>query len=210
MLGRYTTVKEVLGAVEEDSCFYARSGGGLTLSGGEPLFQLEFSLEILREAKRLSLDTAVETCGHGTWDGLKEMCALVDCIFYDIKSCDPYKHKQFTGISNEAILDNFEHWAREYLHLPIVVRTPVIPGFNDSSEDVAAIAKFIGGYRNVSHELMPYHAFGASKYTFLGKQYELSEVQPPTTEQMRAFKDTITENVDIIASAQSASGGRRM
>ena len=65
----------------------------------------------------------------------------------------------------------------------------MIPGFNDSSEEVAAIAKFIGGYRNVSHELMPYHAFGASKYTFLGRQYELSGVQPPTSEQMRALKD---------------------
>ena len=190
MLGRYMSVSEVIGAVSEDSCFYTRSGGGLTLSGGEPLFQPEFSLQLLKEAKRLSLNTAIETCGYGRWEALKEISSLVDCVFYDIKCWDPENHKKFAGVSNELILDNFKRLARAFPGLPIVVRTPVVPGFNDTLREISAVARFTAGYPNVSHELMPYHSFGVSKYAFLGRRYDLAIVQPPTSEQMKALKET--------------------
>jgi pyruvate formate lyase activating enzyme len=197
MLGRYMSVSEVIRVVSEDGCFYARSGGGLTLSGGEPLFQPEFSLEILKEAKRLSLDTAIETCGQGRWEDMKEISSLVDCVFYDIKCCDSQKHKEFTGVSNELILDNFEHLAHVFPGLPIVVRTPIIPSFNDTPRDIAAVTRLVAKYPNVSHELMPHHAFGISKYGFLGRRYGLAEIQPPTSEQMRVLKEAASRDCNL-------------
>ena len=130
-------------------------------------------------------------------EAIKEISSLVDCVFYDIKCCDSQKHKEFTGVSNELILDNFEHLARTFPGLPIVVRTPVIPGFNDTPRDIAAVARLVAGYPNVSHELMPYHAFGISKYDFLGRRYALAGMQPPTSEQMRVLKEVASRDCNL-------------
>jgi pyruvate formate lyase activating enzyme len=182
------TVREVLDTVERDSCFYARSAGGLTLSGGEPLFQPEFALELLTAARRRGLDTAIETSGHADWECLDKVCQHIDSLFYDIKSLDPNKHRQFTKVSNELILRNFEKVVQKYTHLPIIVRTPVVPGFNDTSDEIGAIARFVGGHANVQYELLPYHAFGESKYGFLGRSCELNGIRPPDHDHMRLLK----------------------
>lgn len=169
--GKLMTVEEVLKAAEEDSVFYNRSGGGITLSGGEPLFQPEFTLAILSEAKRRGLDTAMETCGFASWEHLDKACAFLDTLIYDIKSLDEVKHKKFTGVANELILMNFQEVIKNHPQLKILVRTPVVPGFNDNVAEIKAIHEYIKGLPNVTYEPLAYHRMGQPKYAYLGREY---------------------------------------
>lgn len=188
IFGEYKDVNDVLKIVEEDSVFYSRSGGGLTLSGGEPLLQHEFVYELVKEAKSRGLDTAIETCGHTEWDNLEKVCKYLNTIFYDIKCIDSDKHRKFTGVKNEKILQNFQKLARHFSDTTIIVRTPIIPGFNDTREDIQAIVDFIKEFPNVEYELLSYHRFGESKYTYLGRNYPFSGVQKPSEGCMESLR----------------------
>lgn len=191
IFGKYMSINEVLKIVEEDSVFYSRSGGGLTLSGGEPLLQAEFAYGLLKEAKRRGMDTAIETCGYTEWKNIEKVCQYVDTVFYDIKSIDSDKHKRFTNVSNNIILQNFQELCRRFSETPVIVRTPVVPGFNDTEEDILAIINFIKGFPNVKYELLPYHRFGESKYAYLGKNYLLTGVQSPAEEQVKSLRSIV-------------------
>lgn len=173
--GRQMSVLDVIKAAEADSAFYTRSGGGLTISGGEPLMQADFVIEILKEAKKRHIDTAIETCGYAVWDDLKRVGENLKTIIYDIKSTDSNKHKQFTGVTNELILDNLIKLRQTFPKLRISVRTPVIPDFNDSEADISAILDFLNALPNVSYELLPYHRLGRQKYEFLGRAYPMPD-----------------------------------
>lgn len=171
------SVEQVLDRVEAESAFYARSGGGLTLSGGEPLHQPNFTCELLAEAKRRSIHTAMETCGLADWRTLEAACGLLDSILFDIKCVDADKHKKHTHMSNELILANFDKLCEHFPNLPKLVRTPVIPGFNDSEEDIQEIAGFLRDKPDIQHELLPYHHFGQPKYAYLGRLYPMDAAQ---------------------------------
>jgi len=173
--GEIRTVDEVLTSVEQDGVFYSRSGGGMTLSGGEPMFQPEFTLALLREARARRIDTAMETCGHCDWEALEQVCRNLNSLLFDIKSLDPDRHRIFTGVSNERILANFARIAEVFPELPVLVRTPVIPGFNDSEQDIAAIVELLEDRPAVSYELLPYHRMGTPKYGYLGREYPLGD-----------------------------------
>jgi pyruvate formate lyase activating enzyme len=173
--GEIRTVDEVLTSVEQDGVFYSRSGGGMTLSGGEPMFQPEFAVALLREARVRRIDTAMETCGHCDWEALEQACRNLDSLLFDIKSLDPDRHRAFTGVSNERILANFARIGEMFPELPVLVRTPVIPGFNDSEQDIAAIVEFLEDRPAVSYELLPYHRMGTPKYGYLGREYPLGD-----------------------------------
>ena len=175
--GREQSVEQVLDSVEQDSLFYSRSGGGMTLSGGEPLMQPRFAIALLREARRRHIHTAVETCGHCEWEVLEQAAQHLDLVLFDIKCMDSAKHRAFTEVPNDLILSNFEALRRRFPDLPLAVRTPVVPGFNDTAADIKAIRDFIGRGANVSHELLPYHRMGQPKYGYLGRQ---PPVQAPT------------------------------
>jgi pyruvate formate lyase activating enzyme len=187
--GRWVSVGEVLRTVEEDDAFYARSGGGLTVSGGEPLAQGAFVRALLEAARGRGIDTAIETSGLCNWKTLKEVARLADRIYFDIKCLDPEKHERGTGVSNKKILDNFRKLRTELPEAEVFVRTPVIPGFNDSREDIAAIVAFIeaaGGA--ASYELLAYHGFGEPKYPKLGRHYPLSHLAPLSPLQIQELK----------------------
>ncbi|HWQ79586.1 MAG TPA: glycyl-radical enzyme activating protein [Anaerovoracaceae bacterium] len=173
--GRIVGTDEILDAVEKDSVFYRDSGGGLTVSGGEPLFQGDFLIELLSETKRRKIHTAMETCGFADYSVLNKAAAYLDVILYDIKSMNDEKHKQYTGCGNRIILDNFEKLCRDFPLLPKVARSPVIPGFNDTVRDIEEILAFLEGKPAVSFEALPYHRFGAGKYAALGRQYQVTE-----------------------------------
>lgn len=177
VFGKFMTVDEVLQAVEADGVFYGRSGGGMTLSGGEPLAQADFACELLKEAKRRRINTSIETCGFVEWKDLERVCGYLNSILFDIKSMDPVKHKEFTGVSNERVLGNFQRLCERFPNLPKRVRTPVIPGFNDTEEDIEAIVDFIRDKPNVEYELLAYHRLGQPKYQYLGRQYTLVEIR---------------------------------
>lgn len=167
--GSEKTVDEVLRTVEQDSAFYARSSGGMTLSGGEPLLQGDFALALLREAKRRRLRTAIETCGMVPWETLEQAAASLNNVLFDIKHMDSDVHREHTGQSNERILDNFQRLATQFPSLSILARTPIIPGFNDNEDAVRSIANFIRPFPNVQYEMLPYHRLGTQKYIFLDR-----------------------------------------
>ena len=187
--GEWVNVEHVLRIVEEDDAFYARSGGGLTLSGGEPLSQGAFALALLRAARSRGIDTAIETSGLCNWNTMREAAPLADRIFFDLKSLDAEKHERATGVSNSKILENFRKLREQFPEAEVVVRTPVIPGINDSAEDIQAIAAFIEAAGGASaYEVLPYHGFGEPKYEKLGKHYRLSHLEPPSAERMQELK----------------------
>lgn len=174
VFGRMKSVDEIIKEVEKDGVFYSRSGGGLTFSGGEPLMQADFVAAALKEARRRRIKTTIETCGYAEWPSMEKVCQYLSSIIMDIKCMDAKKHKEFTGASNKLVLENFEKLSEKFPDLPKLVRTPVIPGFNDTEEDIKSILNFIKGKPNVRYELLPYHRLGQPKYEYLGKEYILA------------------------------------
>lgn len=156
--------------------FYARSGGGLTLSGGEALVQPKFVHALLREARVRRINTVMETCGHYPYEYLADACKHLNSLIYDIKSMSSAKHKEFTGVGNEVVLKNFLRIRDEFPDLPVLVRIPVVPGFNDTEEDIRAVLDFIPKSPVVSYELLAYHRMGQPKYEYLGRRYELENI----------------------------------
>ncbi len=192
--GETLSVEDVLAEVEEDGVFYARSGGGLTVSGGEPLVQAAFAARLLAAARERGFDTALETSGCGRWDDLERMCRHANQVFYDVKALDPERHRYGTGVSNERILANLRQLCEAFPELPIVVRTPVVPGFNDDPASIRAIAGFLETLpRPVRYELLPYHGFGEPKYAQLGRSYELSGLEPPDPARMAELERVAAE-----------------
>jgi pyruvate formate lyase activating enzyme len=172
------TVAQVIRRVEEDAAFYSRSGGGLTLSGGEPMDQPDFATAILKEARRRRIHTAMETCGHCAAEELENGCRHLHTLLFDIKMMNPEKHKQYTGVSNERILENLVRIRAAFPELPILVRTPVIPGVNDREEDIRRILQFIQDMPNVRYEMLPFHRMGKPKYEYLGTTFPMGD-EPP-------------------------------
>ena len=173
--GKQYTVDEVLKVVEQDAAFYIRSSGGMTLSGGEPLLQGDFALALLREAKRRRIKTAIETCGMVPWSVLEEAAGLLNAAMFDIKHMDSALHEAHTGAPNAQILENFRKLAEGFPNLPILARTPIIPGFNDTEEAVSAIAAFIRQFPGVRYEMLAYHRLGTQKYHFLDRVPPMEE-----------------------------------
>ena len=183
IVGRDVTVGEVMETVQKDRIYYRRSGGGLTLSGGEMLYQPEFALALLKAARQNGITTAVETTSFAQFSVIEKMLPFIDTYLMDIKHIDSAKHKEYTGVPNELILENALRIAKSGAHL--IIRTPVIPGFNDSPEDIAAIARFASSLPGVEEmHILPYHRIGQDKYEGLGREYTLSHLTPPKAEQM--------------------------
>ena len=176
MYGETRSVDDVLRVVEQDAMFYARSEGGMTLSGGEPLLQRDFMLALLREAKRRRINTSLETCGLAPWENLREACLHLDSILYDIKTLDSGKHREQTGAPLEPVLKNFTRMMKACPTLAVHVRTPIVPGFNDNVDAVLPIAELVAQYPNADFEMLPYHRLGTQKYAFLGKEYRMGDV----------------------------------
>ncbi len=169
--GRTMTVDEVIDRVEQESSFYDRSSGGLTLSGGEPFAQGEFAVNLLKEAKKRRINTAVETCGFCDTEVLRNAAEYLDYIMFDIKCMNSEKHKKYTGQTNDKIIGNLEMLFSEFPDIHKHIRTPVIPTFNDNTEDIRQILDFLDGRSNYEYELLPYHRFGQDKYKLLGRDY---------------------------------------
>lgn len=182
MSGREVTVNEILEEVEKDRLFYRRSDGGVTIGGGEPTMQAQFVANVLRECQRLNLHTAIETSGFAKWDHLKTVLEHVDLVYFDIKHMDPNEHLKLTGASNEIILQNAKRVADS--RTAMIIRIPIIPGYNDSKDNMEATAQFIADLEVNRVELLAYHRLGEHKYEWNGKEYQLKGLQPPALEHM--------------------------
>lgn len=174
--GKKRGVDDVLAVVEQDAAFYARSSGGMTLSGGEPLLQAEFAVALLREARRRRIKTAVETCGMVAPETVRAAAPWLSYALFDIKHVDSATHEAQTGMPNARILENFRILAEEFPDLPILARTPVIPGFNDTEESICGISSFLKPFERVTYELLPYHRLGTQKYHFLDREPPMGDV----------------------------------
>lgn len=174
--GKKRTVADVLDKVEQDMAFYCRSGGGMTLSGGEPLTQRDFAVALLRQARRRRMKTAIETCGMAPEENLALAAPHLGHVLFDIKHIDGAAHKEATGGHNEQILNNFKYLVKNHPKLPILARTPLIPDFNANQETIAAIASFLKPFGQVRYEMLPYHRLGTQKYDFLQRPYAMGDV----------------------------------
>lgn len=169
VVGKDVSVDDVLKAVERDREFFEESGGGITISGGEPLLQAEFVIELFKKCKQIGIHTAIETNLHSNSDLIVSVAEYTDLFMIDIKLWDTELHKKWTGLSNELILENIR--ILNGLGKSIIIRTPVISGVNDEIGELSAIAKFVSGLENlVSYELLPYHSLGSGKYIALGME----------------------------------------
>lgn len=199
--GTWMTVDEAIEEVQKDQAFYIRSGGGLTLSGGEPLLQADFAGALLKKAKEEGLETAIETCGFAPWESFEKVFPWLDFIHFDIKSLDDTKHILYTGQSNQRILENFEKVCRTYTNVPILARTPVIPGFNDTVQDIQLIVDFVESMHainsNVSYELLPFHCLADSKYTSIGQKYAYHNYKNMDKSVVQNLIDGVQHKIDI-------------
>lgn len=187
-MGQDVTVREVMETVVKDRLYYRRSGGGLTLSGGESLCQPEFAAALLRAAKENGINTAMESMACAKYETIEKLLPWLDCYLMDIKHVNCEKHRQFTGKSNELMLENARKVAESGL-TELVIRVPVIPTFNDTPEEIAAIARFADSLPGVKKiHILPYHRLGMDKYEGLGRTYQMPDIVPPTNEHMEMLK----------------------
>ncbi len=184
LTGNSLTVEQLFRLIDRDSLFYRRSGGGVTVGGGEPTVQHEFVGEFLLRCRRRYIHTAMETCAHAQWVYLKRLVDQLDLVFIDIKHMDSSRHLELTGVPNEGILENL----RQTVSLrPVIIRIPLVPGFNDSEENIRATAAFAARLGENVHriEFLPYHDYGSQTYDRLDRKYQLNEVQPPSNDQLQ-------------------------
>jgi pyruvate formate lyase activating enzyme len=164
IIGQPDDPEAVFNKVMADEIFYQHSGGGVTVSGGEPLFQPEFLIAFLKRCKAAGLHTTVDTSGYAEWQTIRQVLKYVDLLLYDLKHMDPAEHLRLTSVSNQPILENARRIYHE-LDINIEARTSVVPGFNDTVENIAATARFIAEELSpsVEYRLLPYHKFGEAK-----------------------------------------------
>ena len=193
IVGRDVTVKEILPELLADMPYYRRSGGGVTLSGGEILYQPDFARDLLRVCKENGLHTAVESTANAPVESLVKVLPYLDLFLMDIMHMDSAKHKEYTCAPNELILENARRIAESDVEL--IIRTPVIPTFNDTAAEIRAIAKFAASLPDVKeHHLLPYHRLGQDKYAGLERNYSLKDIEPPTKERMEYLLSVAEES----------------
>ena len=192
IVGRDVTVAEVLEQVKRDMPYYRRSGGGVTLSGGECLCQPDFTYALLKAFKENSLTTAIESTACASYDVIERILPYLDVFLMDIKHTNPQKHKEFTSRSNELMLENAKKIAKVARRL--IIRVPVIPGFNDTEAEIGEIAAFTKDLKTVEEiHLLPYHSYGSGKYAALGREYSLKDIKPPDKAQMERLKAVVEQ-----------------
>lgn len=188
-LGREATAQAVFEELLSDLPYYLASGGGVTLSGGEPLLQAAFSAELLALCREAGIHTAVETNLSLPFARLEALLPVLDIVYYDLKAMDDRLHRDWTGVSNKPVLANARRLAA--LGVPAEVRTPLIPGCTATAENVAAIAAFLGGLGNVrAYELLNYNPLGEPKYAALGMTYALPGLRPLPRATLERLRDT--------------------
>lgn len=191
--GKEMKVKEVLSEISKDATQFRHSNGGVTLSGGEPLMQGDYALELLKGCKSMGINTAIETTGYVSKNTIDKVGPWVDLVLLDIKTIDEEKHLRYVGKSNKMILENAKIISK--LVPDLIVRVPVIPGFNCDTKSIQAIAQFTKTLESVKEiHLLPYHKFGLNKYECLDREYKISsEVHEPSQELMVGLKKVVED-----------------
>lgn len=189
-IGRQMTVRQVMADALRDLPFYEQSGGGVTFSGGEPLSQPDFLLELLRACREQEVHTALDTCGYAPWSAFESILEHTDLFLYDLKLMDERRHKQVTGVSNQRILRNLTHLSEQGARLR--VRIPLIPGVNDGEENLRSTAQFLASLPQLEGiELLPYHDIAQGKYEALGLPYLFHDLNPISPAQVQRWAEVL-------------------
>ncbi|KPK63422.1 hypothetical protein AMJ83_07070 [candidate division WOR_3 bacterium SM23_42] len=188
IIGREVTVAQVMAEVDKDRIFYKYSGGGVTFSGGEPLMQPDFLLELLKVSKKKGLHTALDTSGYASWAIVRRILKDVDLFLYDLKLMDERVHQKYTGEGNELILDNLRKLARNKAH--IIVRIPVITGITDKRENIREIGEFVRSVKGIEQmHLLPYNYLCKDKYQRMKREYAMQHIKPTSDQSLRKIKE---------------------
>ncbi len=188
LIGETKTVDDVVETVLRDRAFYETSGGGVTLSGGDPLLQLEFTEAVLARCHDAGIHTAIETAANMPWERIERVLPVTDLVMMDVKLMNSERHRTFVGVPNERILENAKRLGET--GKPLIVRTPIVPGVNDDEATIAEIAGFVAGLPNLaSYELLRFHAMATSKYDSLDMAYDAATLTPPTKERMEELTE---------------------
>ncbi len=197
-IGREITSGEVVEESKKDKLFFDQSGGGVTLSGGEPLFQYEFTLETARLLKKNFLHVVIDTCGYGgggnTQNELIDLASIADLILYDLKIIDACTHLQHTGIPSKMILENARFLTREFPQKTLF-RYPLVPGINDTTESLEKLKGFLHTLGAVKLELLAYHRLGASKYRKINKPWEMEHISSMDNTEVEKVKGELSKSL---------------
>jgi len=188
IVGTETSLEDIVKEVSSDSIFYRNSGGGVTASGGEPLYQWKFVKEMFKKLQAKGIHTALDTCGYAPWEVLKEVLPYTDLVLYDLKHMDSKMHKAMTGKDNSLILTNAEKTARI---VETWFRIPLIPGYNDTEKNIKELAAFAVSLQIKKVSLLIFHEFGKHKYEQIGKKYLLKIKKPDDDKWIKNIKDII-------------------
>jgi pyruvate formate lyase activating enzyme len=193
IMGTIMTPEEVFNDVNSDAIFYETSGGGVTISGGDPVAQPDFTMAILKLCKDAGLHNAIETSGFTKWDVLSKIIKNVDMVLYDFKQMNDEQHRKYTGVSNLPILENIKRIDKEYPSIKLVARLPVITGYNDSKENIRRTAEFISRELKpgIKVHLLPYHKLGNTKYERMEMTGRIIDIVPPSQEHMEELLEII-------------------
>ena len=196
VMGKEMTPEEVLDEVMRDEPFYRTSGGGLTVTGGDPLYSPAFTLALLKLAKEKGLHTCVETCGCANWESVEAIAPYTDLFLWDVKETDPELHRRFTGADNLRILDNLHRL--DALGRPTVLRCPIIPEHNARAEHFSGIAALANSLVHVQRiDVEPYHPLGKGKSASVGLSYALDGLPSPSEETVRAWIEAISSHTSV-------------
>lgn len=190
MLGKEMNVEQVLAELKKDAIFYQQSGGGVTLSGGEPLSQQKFTEELLRRCKETGFHTAVDTCGYAPVEVFDAVLPYVDLFLYDIKHLDDAIHRKYTQVPIAPILDNLSYIVKKGAN--VWVRVPIIPTINDSPEHIRRIGELMDKVGLGEIYLLPYHKMAISKYSRLNLPCSCSFIEEPCAERMQELSEILT------------------
>jgi len=191
-VGERMSVEQVMQKIVRYKPFFDRSDrGGVTLSGGEPTFQPEFALRLLKSCREIGIHTVVETCGYTNYETLRRIARNVDLLIYDIKHMDEASHITGTGVSNCLILENLERLCKE-MDTEIVVHVPLITGFNDDDENVIKTAEFVSSLKKIKHvDLLPFNELASGKYKAMGLNWEYAQVRRQSPERLAGLQDIV-------------------
>ena len=196
LIGKSLSPKKIVDSIEQDKLFYDYSGGGITLTGGEPLARPAFAAAILEIAKSRSIHTTIATCGWFDMDDSTTRRAIgaADLLLFDVKHVDGALHRQFTQVDNSRIMENFRRLGNEFPHIPVIARTPVVAGFNDTPQAIGEIAFFVAHMPTVvGHELLPYVAAGENKYAQMGYPQPYYGAKPMVTRSMPVLEKVLAD-----------------
>lgn len=190
LVGKEVSVDEALEEVLKDKVFYENSKGGLTISGGEPLAQPEFTKELFKKAQEEGIHTALDTSGYATWNVIEPILEHVDLVLYDIKQMNSGKHEEFTGVTNEMIIENLRKVDAK--GKPIWVRIPLIPGLNDDRDHFMKIGELLSKIKHIERvDILRYHKLAESKYEHTGQEYRLKGLDTPEKDEVEHFKEIL-------------------